>query len=34
MNIPPRAITMIDKSQRFQATMKPVNSLKASFAHW
>jgi len=33
-NIPPSAITMIESSHKFHATIKPANSLKASLAHW
>ena len=32
-NIPPRAMTVMESSHRFQATMKPTNSLKPSLAH-
>src|SRR5262249_26528136 len=32
-NIPPIAITMIDSNHKFQATMKPANSLNASLDH-
>src|SRR5207245_878478 len=33
VNIPPNAITVMESSQRFHATIKPANSLKPSFAH-